>query len=157
MLASMGRRLFALVAVLVASCATPAAGPPPGSGGSPGLGGLGGSGIATVTSTGTGGALPGDDGGPPFVDAGACAPFSETYMPACLACLAKSCCMQATACFMVSDCFGYASCQQNCPPNMLDAGNTCLAECAQNYPMAEPAFGTMTACLHMSCAKVCPY
>jgi hypothetical protein len=118
---------------------------------------VGGSATTTAVSSSSTGGSPFGDGGYGPVDAGACAPFSETYMPACLACLAANCCSVALACYASSDCFGYASCQQNCPPNMLDASNDCLTACGQNFPMAEPAFGAMTACLHASCATVCPY
>ena len=114
-------------------------------GGSPGFGGSGGS-----------GSVDGDAG----ADAG-CSPFVETYMPACAACLGASCCGVATACVAVSDCIEYASCQQNCPAAPAggpDGGtNVCLSACAMSYPMAQPAFGTMIACLHQSCAGACPY
>ncbi len=98
------------------------------------------------------------DAGPNIdFDAGPCAPFKETYMPACFVCLAASCCDVAAACFAAPDCFDYASCQQNCPPSLDGGSNPCLDACTATYPMAEPAFSTMTACLHTSCAGVCPY
>ena len=96
---------------------------------------------------------------PLTVDAGACTPFAEVFVPACLACLSASCCDAAVACFNVSDCFGYVSCQQNCPPAPPGDGGTnpCLDGCAQSFPMAQPAFGAMTACLHASCGRAsCP-
>jgi hypothetical protein len=154
------RALVCFLLVLVASCAHAQAVTPFPDGGSGGSGGV---------TTGGGGA--GGSGFPdagPFVDAGACAPFAETYTPACLACLGASCCDVALTCFALPDCFGYASCQQNCPTGPesggvgsvdggIDAGNVCLAACVQNYPMSEPAFGAMTACLEASCAGICPY
>jgi hypothetical protein len=98
------------------------------------------------------------DSGPLEVDAGPCAPFAETYVPGCLACMAASCCDAALGCYAVQDCFGYVSCQQNCPRVTTDGGtNQCLDACAQNFPMAEPSFGAMTACLHASCSGTCPY
>ncbi len=82
-------------------------------------------------------------------------------MPACVACLGASCCLVATLCAGVSDCFEYASCQQNCPPipaGSADAGtNACLGACAVDYPMANPEFAAMVACLHQSCGAACPY
>jgi hypothetical protein len=162
----MGRALLAvgigaIVAAVAASCATSTATPPTGTGGTGGTGGgttpFTAASNATTTSTGGGGAPPIDDGGPAPVDAGACAPFVETFTPGCLTCLASSCCSEGLACYAVHDCFGYTSCQQNCPISVLDGGNPCLMECAQNFPMAEPTFGMMTACLHQSCAMVCPY
>src|SRR5262249_35856226 len=39
----------------------------------------------------------------------------------------------------------------------VGGGNVCLAACAMNYPMAQPAFGAMTMCLHAKCAGACPY
>ena len=104
------------------------------------------------------GLVPPPDTGLLQVDAGACAPFAETYMPLCLACLSASCCDVAHQCFDVHDCFGYADCQQNCPKGALDGGtNACLDACAQNFPMAQPTFGAMTTCLQASCAGACPY
>jgi len=160
----------ALFLVLFVSCASPLPFmplPDGGTGGSAGSapGGAGGAGGASgVGSTGASGF--GGLGGSGPVDGGlaadaGCAPFMETFMPACVACLGASCCDLATACFAVPDCFGYASCQQNCPP-LLDGGvagatNVCLSACATNYPMANPAFAAMTACLHQSCAAACPY
>lgn len=92
------------------------------------------------------------------VDAGVCEPFSSTYTPDCLGCLAASCCDVATACFAVQDCFFYANCRQNCPPVPYDAGtNGCIDGCAQLYPMSEPAFGEMAACLHANCVDTCPF
>jgi hypothetical protein len=168
MLTAMVRRVGATAAAFLVSfasaggavsCATASAPPMTGTGGTGGTGaGGGGTFAASVSATTTGGGAPPlYDGGPPFVDAGACAPFAETYMPDCLTCLAASCCSQALACYAAPDCFGYASCQQNCPPDILDAGNECLTACSQNYPMAEPAFGMVTACLHTNCPMVCPY
>jgi len=156
------RRVLGVVfvaALMAASCAAPNAFAPVGAGGGGGAGGgsltIGAS--TTSSSTSGSGGIPMDDGGPPPVDAGACAPFAETFMPSCLSCLATSCCDVALACFGQHDCFGYTTCQQNCPPNVLDAGNVCLSACSTNFPMAEPAFDAMTACLHASCASVCPY
>jgi hypothetical protein len=64
----------------------------------------------------------------------------------------------AVSCYAVPDCFGYASCQQNCPPVVIDGGtNPCLDACTQNFPTAQPALGAMTTCLHASCAGTCPY
>lgn len=89
--------------------------------------------------------------GPSDIDAGACAPFAGTYTPDCLACLAESCCDVAFACLNVPDCFHYANCRQQCgTPSCIDA-------CAQLYPMFEPAYGEMTACLHASCPDSCPF
>jgi Bacterial virulence factor lipase N-terminal len=85
------------------------------------------------------------------IDAGLCEPFSGTYTPACLECLAASCCDVALACFGVDDCFQYANCRQNC------GTSSCIATCAQLYPMSEPAFGDMTACLQASCPDTCPF
>lgn len=85
------------------------------------------------------------------LDAGACEPFAETYTPNCLACLAESCCDVATKCYMSPDCFHYAHCLQNC------GNSSCTDTCAQLYPMKEPAFGDMTACLHASCPDTCPF
>jgi hypothetical protein len=131
-------------------------------------------GMVTLTSTGSGlggeigvggqfaaggtfGAGGGLDAGPD-VDASACAAFVETFMPACNFCLDVNCCDVASACFAVSDCFGFASCQQNCPAAPFDGGsNPCLDACTQSYPMAQPAFGALAACLHASCAGSCPY
>ena len=153
LLASLVLVSFALASFGFASCAAPNASS---------LGGGGGGGATTTLPSlgGSGGSPLGNGGSPPFVDAGACSAFAETFMPACLACLAASCCDVALACAAVPDCLGVASCQQNCPPatSTLDGGgNGCLAACAQNFPMAQPAFGTMTACLHASCAGTCPY
>ena len=104
------------------------------------------------------GLVPPPDTAPLEVDAGACAPFAETFPPVCLACLAASCCDVALACFGVHDCFGYTDCQQNCPPVAFDGGtNPCLDGCAQGFPMAQPTFGAMTACLRASCPGACPY
>jgi hypothetical protein len=133
------------------------------------LDGGSGSGGATLgtggfgTTSGAGGfGLGGAGGTPSNVDAGACAAFGETFMPACIACLDVSCCDVAAMCFAVPDCFGYASCQQNCPPAATDGGvdgggsNACLDACAQNYPMAGAAFTALSACLAASCPS-CPY
>ncbi|MBK9259862.1 MAG: hypothetical protein IPM54_08505 [Polyangiaceae bacterium] len=85
------------------------------------------------------------------VNAGACEPFAGTYTPACLECLAASCCDVALSCYAEPDCFQYASCRQNC------GTQSCIDTCAQLYPMMEPAFGDMTACLHASCPDTCPF
>lgn len=85
------------------------------------------------------------------IDAGACEPFSSTYTPDCLACLAASCCDVALACYEVPDCFHYANCRQNC------GTSSCIDTCAELYPMVEPAFGDMTACLAASCPDICPF
>ncbi len=103
------------------------------------------------------GVVPAPDVGPTDVDAGACTPFAETFTPACLGCLSASCCDAAVACFNVSDCFGYVSCQQNCPPPSTGGSNTCLDACSQQFPMAQPTFGMMTACLQARCPGFCPY
>ena len=94
--------------------------------------------------------------GPTDVDAGACTPFGDVFVPACLDCLSASCCDAAVACFDVPDCFGYVSCQQNCPPAM-GGSNGCLDACAQDFPTAQPTLGTMTACLQARCPGECPY
>jgi hypothetical protein len=153
MLAAM-RCPLAVLLLLVASCAK-GTNTPAGAGGAAGVGGAGGA-TSSTTASGVGGAV-GFDAGPPPVDAGACQPFVETFMPACVACLAASCCPQALACLAVSDCFGAVSCGANCPTGVPDGGNTCVMACAQNYPMAEPSLSAMTACLHASCASVCPF
>ncbi len=93
---------------------------------------------------------------PPYValssiDAGACEPFSGTYTPDCLECLAASCCDVAVACFEVKDCFHYAHCRQNC------GADSCFDTCAALYPLKEPAFGDMTACLQARCPDTCPF
>jgi hypothetical protein len=143
----------ALVALLLASCATT----PPITLGNGGSGGGGGTTTLPPSTGGSGGSPFGNGGSPPFVDAGACSAFAETFMPACLGCLAANCCSVALACSTVPDCFSYTSCQQNCPPVTGDAGtNTCLAACTTNFPMAQPAFGMMQACLQTSCASMCP-
>ncbi|HMY22188.1 MAG TPA: hypothetical protein PKA58_37940, partial [Polyangium sp.] len=85
------------------------------------------------------------------IDAGACEPFAGTYTPDCLACLAENCCDVALACYNLADCFHYANCRQNC------GNSSCIDACAQLYPMYEPAFGAMTACLNASCMDVCPF
>jgi hypothetical protein len=171
------RRSPRLVFVLtLAGCASSGAGPlldaGTGSNGAGGLIGLGGFGVGG-SENGVGGfGLGGAGGTLSAVDASACAPFDEAFMPACVACLDVSCCDVAAMCFAVSDCFGYASCQQNCPPAPPDGGggsvgvgggsggsgaaNPCLAACAQNYPMAGAPFAALAACLHMSC-PVCPF
>lgn len=152
----MPRLLRAIVPVLLASCAAPSALAPPTDGGG-GMGGGSGT-TTTIGSGGSGGSGPSDAASYLDVDAGACAPFEETFGPACLACLAASCCDVAVTCYQASDCFGYTICSRNCPPPSTDGGaNPCLAACAKSYPMAEPAFGTMTGCLHTSCADTCPY
>jgi hypothetical protein len=136
--------------VFLASCANAGTTPPlsDGGGGAAGAGGTG--------NGGGGGSALGDAG--PLVDAGPCEPFAEVYTQACLACLGASCCDVAQTCFQMHDCFGYASCQQNCPPPGPDGGaNVCLDACAHNFPMAQPAFGAMTDCLHAMCAGACPY
>lgn len=84
------------------------------------------------------------------VEAGACEPFSATYPPVCLECLAASCCDVALACFANDDCFSYANCRQNC------GSSSCIMACAQLYPMYQPAFGEMAACLDASCPDSCP-
>jgi hypothetical protein len=89
--------------------------------------------------------------GPFDIDAGACEPFAGTYTPDCLACLAANCCDVALACFAVPDCFHYANCRQNC------GTNSCIDTCAQLFPMMQPAFGDMTACLLASCPDTCPF
>jgi hypothetical protein len=146
----------ALLVAVVASCAEATVSPPMPDGGSGGTGGMGASASSAVT-VGTGGSVVVDAGPNLDFDAGPCAPFVDTFVPACFVCLAASCCDVAAQCFAVSDCFAYAGCQQNCPPNLLDAGNGCLDACTQTYPMAEPTFDALTACLHTSCAGVCPY
>ncbi len=137
----------------IVSCAKGAT-TPAGTGGGLGSGGSGGA--FAATTSGAGGATP-FDSGPPPVDAGACQPFVETLTPACLACLATSCCPDALACYGVPDCYGALSCQENCPTTVPDGGNTCLMACTQNFPMAEPTLSTLTTCLHASCASVCPF
>jgi hypothetical protein len=146
---------------VIGGCATAANGPPStgsggAGGGSSGFGGGAVGGGTTSSSSGGTGGNPFNDAGP-FVDAGMCAAFAETFMPTCLACLATSCCSPALTCYASTDCFGYTNCQQNCPSGPVDGGNICLADCQQNYPTYEPAFGQMTACLSTSCAKTCPY
>ena len=122
-------------------------------------GGSGGSGGGTTAVVGSGGSAGVPEAGPEFlIDGGPCEPFAATFTPACFACLATSCCDPATACVGVPDCFGFASCQQNCPAGAVDAGtDPCLVACAHGYPMADPTFGALTACLHTSCAGTCPY
>jgi hypothetical protein len=147
----------ALAVLLLASCATT----PPVTLGNGGNGGGGATTTLPPSTGGSGGSPFGNGGSPPFVDAGACSAFAETFVPACLGCLAANCCSVALACSTVPDCFGYTSCQQNCPPSTTDGGvdggtNPCLAACTTNFPMAQPAFGTMQACLQTSCAGICP-
>jgi hypothetical protein len=165
------RLIFALA---IAGCAHATVGPSPDAGtASTGSGGTLGAGGFTVGTGGTGVGgfgLGGAGGTVSDVDASACAPFDETFMPACVACLDVSCCSVAAMCFAVSDCFGYASCQQNCPPAAPDGGsfgtggsggsgggNPCLDACTQNYPAAGAPFSALTACLHASCQGACPY
>ncbi len=176
MLGPMTRLPRALFLFLFMSCASPlpftipldvgSGGSGGGAGGGSGNGGSGdgGSGDGGFSGVGVGGSggAPGDGGADAIEEGSGCAPFVETYMPSCATCLGIACCDVATACFAVPDCFGYASCQQNCPPVPVggaDGGatNVCLQACAQNFPGANPAFGAMTACLHQSCAGVCPY
>jgi hypothetical protein len=164
------RRRGCLVGLLVfVSCASPAAAPPSPDAGAGGSGGAlpVGSSSSTAGAVGGGGAAPldaGSDAGDAAdaapdvaVDASPCAPFVETYMPACFACLGADCCDLAATCFAVHDCFGYASCQQNCPPAPDGGSNVCLGACAQQYPMPGPAFAALTGCLHAHCAGSCPY
>ena len=145
--------------LVVAGCASSSVAPildaGSGSGGSGAALGAGGFG----TATGVGGfGLGGAGGTLSDVDAAACAPFDETFTPACVACLDVSCCDVAAMCFAVHDCFAYAGCQQNCPPATTGggAGNPCLDACAQGYPMAGAAFAALMACLHAGCPS-CPY
>jgi hypothetical protein len=164
MLRPMTRLPRALFLFLFVSCASGLPFMPTVDGGAGGSGGTtatGGGGAGGTLGSGGSDVFGGSGGAPPLVDASTCSPLVETYMPACVTCLGANCCAVATACVAVSDCIGYASCQQNClplPAGSPDGGtNICLTACATNYPMANPTFAAMTACLHQSCAGPCPY
>jgi hypothetical protein len=149
----LARRALVMLAI-VAGCAKATTNPILGSGGSGG--GTGGALIAAVSAVGVGG-IPNDEAGAPPVDAGACVVFTETFTQSCLGCLAASCCPIALTCYDASDCYGLTNCQQNCPPDMGDAGNPCLSACSQDFADAGAPYGQLTACLHASCSSVCPY
>jgi hypothetical protein len=82
-----------------------------------------------------------------------------TGIPACDACMQKSCCSADHACGQDSSCNALMQCLMQCPPPDpdagLDAGSACPQACANQYPSGMNLLNALFTCMDAQCRAQC--